>query len=436
MHFSSTRKNSPLVSFENALFAGQAPDGGLYMPTRFPALSSSWQRDFINRSYKELAFYILDQMVGDEFSPGGLESVVESAYTFEPRLIYTSGTEATLELYHGPTFSFKDFGAQFMAKCMGHFIKKKNREITILVATSGDTGSAVAHAYHNVAGIRIVLLYPANKVSPTQEMQFTTLGDNIAALEIDGTFDDCQALVKTAFSDQELQASTRLSSANSINIGRLLPQSIYYFWSAAQAKAEFAEDPVVCVPSGNFGNLCAGLCADRMGAPIVKFVAAVNANDVISKYIETGEYNPRPSTSTISNAMDVGRPSNWERIQFLFDNNYANITARMWSTSVSDKATRVGIKKSFDDYAYVIDPHTAVGTVGLQRYKEMFQQQSQPSIVLSTAHPAKFHEIVEDTLGENIVMPQTLQESLKRKKQTLRMPNNFDDLKQFLLVSA
>jgi threonine synthase len=433
MQLYSTRKKSPLVSFEEALFKGQAPDGGLYLPTEFPVLNESWQREYSQRSYNELAFYILDQLIGDEFSSSGLEEIINAAYSFSPQLTHNSDTLTTVELFHGPTLSFKDFGAQFMAKTMGHFLKNKKREITILVATSGDTGSAVAHAYHNVEGIRIVLLYPANKVSRTQEMQFTTLGNNITALEIDGTFDDCQAIVKTAFRDDDLRQRMVLSSANSINIGRLLPQSIYYFWSAAKIKTELGVEPTICVPSGNFGNICAGLCADLIGAPIDKFVAAVNQNDVIAKFNETGEYEPKQSISTLSNAMDVGRPSNWERIQILFDNDFSRITERMWSTSISNHETRSAMKRSFEDYNYIIDPHTAVGLEGLCRYNERFKQNARPALVFSTAHPAKFHQVVEETLGNNIEMPTTLKESLEREKQSIMMSSRFDDFKQLLL---
>lgn len=432
MKLFSTRQQSPLACFRQALFAGQAPDGGLYLPTEFPKFSSSWMNKFATLSYPDLAFSVLDQLVGDEFSPGGLEQVIEQAYSFQPQLSFLNDTDSVLELFHGPTLSFKDFGAQFMAKSMGWFLQDESREITILVATSGDTGSAVAHAYHNVAGIRIVLLYPSGKVSATQEMQFTTLGDNITALEVEGTFDDCQALVKAAFQDRDLKERMTLSSANSINIGRLLPQSIYYFWSAAKIISRTGQRPIICVPSGNFGNICAGLIGDRIGNYAKKFIAAVNANDVIAEYVETGEYRPRPSRSTLSNAMDVGRPSNWERIETLFDHDHKKITERMWSTSVNDKDTRAAMRHTFMDFGYVADPHTSVALEGLRRYRAKFAQQDSPALVLSTAHPAKFHEIVKESLDRAIELPPALRHRLDKQKKTHRMSTRFDDFKQFL----
>lgn len=432
MKLFSTRKNSPVVSFRQALFNGQAPDGGLYFPTTFPMIDQTVLQDLHHRPYQETAFYLLDQMIGDEFAPGGLETVVEQAYNFSPALVQLSENLAILELFHGPTLSFKDFGAQFMAKVMGHFLQNENRDMTILVATSGDTGSAVAHAYHNIQGIRIVLLFPSGKVSRTQEKQFTTLGDNITALEVDGSFDDCQALVKAAFQDRELAIRLRLSSANSINIGRLLPQSIYYFWAAANNKATHNDDPVICVPSGNFGNICAGMFAERMGAPIARFVAAVNANAVISHYVSTGEYLPRPSIRTLSNAMDVGNPSNWERIRLLFEDDYEKIVEKMWSTSISDESTIKAMQCAFEDFNYIADPHTSVGLQAIQKYIQKFESSDKPALVLSTAHPGKFHEIVEKALDRKIELPPALQDSLNRDKQTTKMADDFDELKQFL----
>ncbi len=432
MKLYSTRRNSPVVSFREALFTGQAPDGGLYIPCELPTMTPESLAAFTDKPYKEMAHYILQQIVGDEFGSGGLQTVIDRAYSFAPAISTLSENLAVLELFHGPTLSFKDFGAQFMAKAMGYFLQNEDREITILVATSGDTGSAVAHAYHKVQGIRIVLLYPSGKVSLTQEMQFTSLGDNITALEVDGTFDDCQALVKAAFRDRELRQRARLSSANSINIGRLIPQSLYYFWGAAKLKAMHGVDPLICVPSGNFGNICAGMLANRMGAPAARFIAAVNANAAISEYVQTGEYKPRPSVRTLSNAMDVGRPSNWERIVDMFDNDYDKIVERMWSTSVSDKATVAAMKRIYNQFSYVADPHTCVGLEAVRRYRQNQAPQQPPALTLSTAHPGKFHEIVEKTLGITVELPQALQECLKRKKQAQSMANDFDQFKELL----
>ncbi len=433
MKLYSTRKKSPIVSFHDALFRGQAPDGGLYMPASFPSLDVSTLKSFAGTSYKEMAHYVLEHIVGDEFSSQGLSDVIDRAYDFSPKLATLNGHTSTLELCHGPTLSFKDFGAQFMAKSMGYFIQHENREITILVATSGDTGSAVAHAYHHVEGIRIVLLYPSGKVSRLQEMQLTTLGDNIISLEVDGAFDDCQALVKKAFADQQVRDKMTLSSANSINIGRLIPQSIYYFWAVVNMMAAHGDEVLVCVPSGNFGNICAGLFANQMGLPVKQFIAAVNANAVVSEYIDSGVYEPRPSVRTLSNAMDVGNPSNWERIRDLYHDDYQSIKNRLWSTSVSDEVTEQTMKQTYSDAGYIADPHTAVGLQAIQRYRHKFpEDKDKPAVVLSTAHPGKFQEVVADALGFDIELPGALKACLSKEKQAAWMPNVYDDFKQFL----
>lgn len=433
MRLYSTRKNAPVVSFHDALFRGQAPDGGLYMPDKLPALEWTTLAAFAGKDYEELAFYVLSQLLEDEFTAAGLVDVIGKAYSFAPELVSIDAMTNILELFHGPTLSFKDFGAQFMAKAMGYYIQNENREITILVATSGDTGSAVAHAYHHVEGIRIVLLYPSGKVSRLQEKQLTTIGGNIIALEVAGTFDDCQALVKAAFNDQQVRERMTLSSANSINIGRLVPQSIYYFWAVIQMMATDGEKVLVCVPSGNFGNLCAGLFARQMGLPVKHFVAAVNANAVVSEYIETGAYKPRSSVRTLSNAMDVGNPSNWERIRELYQNDYQTIVERLWSTSVNDEKTRAAMQRTFAESRYIADPHTAVGLEALRRYRRVFPDDVRTSaVVLSTAHPGKFQETVHEALGIDIALPPALQESLTKEKQAVKMRNRYDDFKDFL----
>ena len=433
MKLYSTRQKSPIVSFHDALFRGQAPDGGLYMPASFPMLEPAKLKSLAGKPYKELACFVLSQVVGDEFSETGLADVIERAYTFSPKMSAIDARTNTLELFHGPTLSFKDFGAQFMAKSMGYFIQNENRDITILVATSGDTGSAVAHAYHNVEGIRIILLYPAGKVSRLQEMQLTTLGDNILALQVDGAFDDCQALVKQAFNDKDVREKLTLSSANSINIGRLIPQSIYYFWAVINMMASHENDVIVCVPSGNFGNICAGLFANQMGLPVTKYIAAVNANSVVSEYIETGEYAPRPSVRTLSNAMDVGNPSNWERIRDLFADDYQAIARKMWSTSVNDDVTLETMQRTYNKANYIADPHTAVGLEALRRYRQKFvEHRDMSAVVLSTAHPAKFQETVNDALGFDIELPPALATCLRKTKQATSMPNQYEIFKEFL----
>jgi threonine synthase len=430
MNLFSTRRQAPVVTFREALFAGQSPDGGLYMPTAFPTLPMD-ELAFLS-DYRQLAAAVLQHLLGDEFSPHGLETVVEQAYSFAPALVEINESTAVLELYHGPTLSFKDFGAQFMAKSMGWFLRDKSREITILVATSGDTGSAVAHAYHGVEGIRIVLLYPSGKVSPLQEKQFTTLGDNVFALEVDGTFDDCQALVKSAFRDCDLTEKARLSSANSINIGRLIPQALYYFWGVLTFKARYGQYPLVCVPSGNFGNLCAGLFAGEWGLPVSQYIAAVNANSVIPDYLQNGVYEPRPSLQTLSNAMDVGNPSNWERIQTLFDHDHNRISQKLWSTSVSDAET-LDTMRTTHQLGYIADPHTAVGLAAAVRFRQENRAvPCQPMLVLSTAHPAKFPEVIQQALGIKIPLPQILQASLQKEKKVMRLANSYHDLKELI----
>ena len=433
MQCKSTRAQSSVVSFRRALFTGQAPDGGLYMPVDFP----DFQRDLYDLAavdYQELVFRVLNPWLNEEIQDAELQQIIEKAYPFTPETVEINNTTSILELFHGPTFSFKDFGAQFMAKSMGYFMRDESKELIILVATSGDTGSAVAHAYHQVEGIRIVLLYPSGQVSRLQEKQFTTLGDNITALEVDGTFDDCQALVKTAFRDRDLNDKKSLSSANSINIGRLLPQSIYYFKGVLDLYDPDARAFIdVCVPSGNFGNLCAGLFAEKMGCPVNRFIAAVNSNAVVPEYIETGDFKPRPSVQTLSNAMDVGNPSNWERIQHLFMSSYEKIASRIWSSSVDDEATLQTMKSVHKATGYVADPHTSVGIEALQRYRKHNKTAAaKEALILSTAHPGKFQDTVNQALGCEIQLPAELQQCMQKPKQAESMSGRFKEFKEFL----
>ncbi|MBN2412208.1 threonine synthase [candidate division KSB1 bacterium] len=433
MKLYSTRDHSITVSFHDALFQGQAADRGLYMPQLFPLIGQDEFKNLAGLDFKELAYTIAQKYLADEISSTGLENIIQQAYHFAPALKQLDDFTFVLELFHGPTLSFKDFGAQFMARAMSYFVQDEHREITILVATSGDTGSAVAHAYHKVEGIRIILLYPSGKVSPLQEKQFTTLGNNILALEIDGTFDDCQSLVKQAFADDNLRKKVKLTSANSINIGRLVPQSFYYFWSVINVFFQLHKDILVCVPSGNFGNLTAGLFGHAMGLPVKKFIAAVNSNNVIPEYFETGEYKPRPSVRTLSNAMDVGNPSNWERIRDLYNNNYNSIKQHIWTTSVNDPVTIETMKQVYEKYHYIIDPHTAVGMRAVERYRDNVPADKfTPAIVLSTAHPGKFQEIVNDALNMDYKLPESLHNVLRKEKQTIKMPGSFKYFRDFL----
>jgi threonine synthase len=336
-----------------------------------------------------------------------------------------------LELFHGPSFAFKDFGARFMSRIMSYFLKKSDKEINILVATSGDTGSAVGTGFLGINGIHVTILYPSGKVSLNQEKQLTTLGQNITALEVDGVFDDCQALVKKAFLDKELSAKLNLSSANSINIARLVPQSFYYFWAYAQLKAE-GKPVVFCVPSGNFGNICGGLIARNMGLPVEKFIASTNVNDIVPHYLETGLFEPKPSTATISNAMDVGNPSNFPRMIALFDNDYDKVTEHVVGKSYDDEETKMAMKEVYDNYGYVMCPHTAVAYLGLDSYLQESGSEAN-GVLLSTAHPAKFDDVVDPILGTNITMPAELKEISEREKVAIPMSKNFKDFKSYLL---
>jgi threonine synthase len=433
MRLYSTRKTAPRATFRDALFKGQAEDGGLFMPERFSAVSWDELKRSTEASFKRTAEFICTTWLSDEITPAGIEKLCNNAYSFSPVLHKLDEFTFCLELYHGPTLSFKDFGARFMAHAMGYFVADETSLTTILVATSGDTGSAVAYAYHRVPGIQVVLLYPSGKVSSLQEKQLTTLGDNIRSIEVKGTFDDCQTLVKKAFLDRELLDRAKLTSANSINIGRLIPQSFYYFWSVAKMLENDRQRALVCVPSGNFGNMTAGLFAKRMGLPACRFIAAVNQNAVVPEYLSTGEYRPRASVQTFSNAMDVGAPSNWERIRDLYRDNHQLIAADLWSTSVNDAATLSAMKDTYDKWAYIADPHTCVGLQALARYRNEFPAQAKlPAVVLSTAHPGKFQDLINSTLNIRIDLPEALSVLLAEDKQSVLLRNSYDDFKDFL----
>lgn len=432
MRFISTRGKSSPATFRQALFHGQAPDGGLYVPVCFPTLSSQDWTGRLEVSYAEFCADIAERILAPEIPAVELRQILETAYTFQPTLTSLDPSTFCLELYHGPTLSFKDFGARFMARCMGYFVAGQSQELTILVATSGDTGSAVANAFHRVPGIRIVLLYPSGQVSPLQEKQFTTLGDNIVALEVAGSFDDCQSMVKQAFLDPDLRRKLSLSSANSINIGRLLPQSFYYFWCLSRLSAQDFKEVVVCVPSGNFGNLCAGLYAEKMGLKVGLFIAAVNRNAVIPAFLATGSFQPAKSVTTLSNAMDVGNPSNWERIRNLFRDDLESIRRRIWSVSIQDVETITSMQRSYHDWAYLMDPHTAVGMEALRVFRKKSGKYD-PAVVFSTAHPAKFTEIIKQALGFEPDLPESLAQAQSKSKSTVWLPKKFAIFKDFLM---
>jgi threonine synthase len=433
MKFRSTIPRSPEVSLRDAVLRGSAPDGGLYMPVEMPRLGSDFLERLPSLSFPEIAQEVGSLFVGKEIPTSALTDIVTTAFNFPVPLVALGERLHILELFHGPTLAFKDFGARFMARLMGYFVAESGKHLTVIVATSGDTGSAVAQAFLGVSGIRVVILYPAGRVSSAQEKQLTTLGENITALEVAGSFDDCQRLAKQALVDPSLAGKVTLTSANSINIARLIPQSFYYF--SAYSQLGSANDHVVfSVPSGNFGNLTGGLFAKRMGLPIAQFIAATNTNDVVPEFLRSGNLIPRASRHTISNAMDVGNPSNFARIVDLYDNDLHAIRHDIWGCSFSDEETLRVMHDVEQKHGYVLDPHTAVGVLGWQSFAKQNHGTTQ-GIVLATAHPAKFGETVARAIGARPEMPERLAAFLTRQKKSIAFPNRFAELQEFLLSS-
>ncbi len=432
MRYRSTSREAPLTSLRGAVLRGLAPDGGLYMPVEIARHSPEELEEFRRLPFTEVCFRVAKPFAAPDVPEEVLWQVVSEAINFPINLVSLSPGLHILELFHGPTLAFKDFGARFMARLMGYFVRGETRPLTVLVATSGDTGSAVAHGFLGVPGIRVVILYPSKRISEAQEKQFTTLGENITALEVDGTFDDCQRLVKQAFSDAELNKRAFLTSANSINIGRLLPQMFYHV--AAYRQLPVASVPlIVSVPSGNFGNLTAGIFAKRIGLPVAKFVASTNANDVVPEYLRSGEFHPRPATPTYSNAMDVGNPNNFPRLLDLCRNRLEYVQKEIWGHRATDDETLREMKAIHDRFSYIADPHTAVGILGWEAYKLEHAEPAQ-GLVLATAHPAKFADVVRKAIGIAPPLPDRLAAYLKRDKLSLPMSGIYDDFKQFLLA--
>lgn len=429
MKYYSTSNANHIVSLKEAVLNGLAPDNGLYMPERIPTFSQDFFQSLHEKSFADIAFDVAEAYWGEDFPLKKLKSIIGHTISFEAPLVEVEKNIFALELFHGPTLAFKDFGARFMSQVLGYFAEQQKSEIVILVATSGDTGSAVANGFLGIAGTRVVVLYPSGKVSEIQEKQFTTLGNNITALEVSGTFDDCQRLVKEAFLDPELQKGFLLTSANSINIARLIPQAFYYFYAWSQVKKR--DHAVFSVPSGNFGNLTAGLIAKKMGLPIAHFVAATNINDVVPTYLHTGNFSPRPSSTTISNAMDVGNPSNFARVLDLYQADWKNIKHDITGYSFTDEETREAMKKVFTESNYVLDPHGAVGYLGLKKYLQ--ENKNAIGVFLETAHPAKFRAVVEQTLKQSIEIPVSLKRFLTREKTTIQTPSDFFNFKKTLL---
>ncbi len=432
MRYRSTSGKAPLTSLRGAALRGLAPDGGLYMPVEIARHSPGELEEFRRLPFTEVCYRVVRPFAGAEVPDEILWQIVSEAINFPVKLLSLSPGLHILELFHGPTLAFKDFGARFMARLMGYFVRAETRPLTVLVATSGDTGSAVAHGFLGVPGIRVVILYPSKRISEAQEKQFTTLGENITALEVAGTFDDCQRLVKQAFSDSALNQRAFLTSANSINIARLLPQMFYHV--AAYRQLPVASVPlIVSVPSGNFGNLTAGLFAKRIGLPVAKFVASTNVNDVVLEYLRTGEFHPRPAKPTYSNAMDVGNPNNFPRLLDLCRNRLENVRKEIWGHRATDEETLAAMKSIHERFGYIADPHTAVGVFGWEVYKREHPEPSQ-GLVLATAHPAKFAEVVRRAIGSAPPLPDRLAAYLKRDKLSLPISSAYDDFKQFLLT--
>jgi threonine synthase len=431
MKYYSTNKKVEGVSLEDAVVKGLAEDKGLFMPNSIKALPQTFFDTIETLSFQEIAYTVADAFFGEDVEAEALKKIVYETLNFDTPIVHVTDDIYSLELYHGPTLAFKDVGGRFMSRLLGYFIQKQAKtKVNVLVATSGDTGSAVANGFLGVEGIHVYVLYPKGLVSPIQECQFTTLGQNITALEVDGTFDDCQALVKLAFMDAELNAHMKLTSANSINVARFLPQSFYYFYAYAQLKKlNKNKEVVMCVPSGNFGNITAGLFAKRMGLPIKRFIAANNRNDIFLQYLQTGQYNPRPSISTIANAMDVGDPSNFARVLDLYDNTHEAIKAEISGVSYNDEEIADTLKICFDETGYLLDPH---GACGYQALKDGLQE-NETGVFLETAHPAKFLETVERIIGQKVDIPQKLQEFMKGEKQSLELSKDFDGFKKYLL---
>ncbi|MEN9685970.1 MAG: hypothetical protein RLZZ28_1756 [Bacteroidota bacterium] len=430
MNYFSLNKTAPNVSFRDATVKGQAPDKGLYFPERIPVIDPSVISNIHAYSKEDLAFAVMQPYVGNEIDAASLKTIVAETINFPFPLVKINEQTYALELFHGPTLAFKDVGARFMSRCLGYFSRQSTGRITVLVATSGDTGGAVANGFLGVEGVEVVILYPSGKVSPVQELQLTTCGQNIKALEVNGSFDDCQAMVKDAFMDADLNSRLQLTSANSINVARWLPQQLYYFF-AYQQWADKKQAPVIAVPSGNFGNICAGLLAHISGLPVDHFIAACNVNDAVPEYLRTGHYASKTAVPTISNAMDVGSPSNFIRVMELFQHNYKSITALVSGYTVRDETTKTVIADVHQKYHYTLDPHGAVAWYALEQYLQQYPHKK--GMILETAHPVKFPDIVETMTGEKISIPDSALPLFSKEKKTVFMEASFSELKEWLM---
>ena len=438
MKYYSTNGKAPIADLQKAVVKGLAEDRGLYMPERINKLPKEFFDNIEKMSFQEIAYAVASAFFGEDVDPDALHDIVFDTLSFDCPVVKVKESIYTLELFHGPTLAFKDVGARFMARLLRYFTRdsrnsresRGSREINVLVATSGDTGSAVANGFLGVEGIHVYVLYPKGKVSPIQECQFTTLGKNITAIEVDGVFDDCQALVKNAFMDAELNQHMKLTSANSINVARFLPQAFYYFNAYARMKEQGkADNLVMCVPSGNFGNICAALFGHEMGLPIKRFIAANNANDIFYKYLQTGKYEPKPSKQTLANAMDVGDPSNFARIYDLYGKSHQRITSLISGSTYTDEQIRQTIRACYEETKYILDPH---GACGYQALADGLKD-GEIGVFCETAHPAKFKEKVDEILGIDVEIPERLANFMKGQKQSVPMSKEFADFKQYLM---
>ena len=430
MKYYSTSKQAPTASLAEAVVRGLATDKGLYMPEHIKRLPESFFEGIADMSFQEIAYHVADAFFGEDIPAEALKHIVYDTLAFDAPVVHVNDNIYSLELYHGPTLAFKDVGARFMARMLGYLENRGGGTVNVLVATSGDTGSAVANGFLGVEGIHVHILYPKGKVSAIQEAQFTTLGKNITALEVDGVFDDCQRMVKSAFMDSELNAHMKLTSANSINVARFLPQAFYYFYAYAQMKRMGkADEMVVCVPSGNFGNITAGLFAQQMGLPIKRFIAANNSNDIFYQYLQTGEYHPQPSVPTIANAMDVGDPSNFARILDLYGHSHKEICRHISGFTYTDDEIAETLKETYARTGYLLDPHGACG------YRALAEglQPTEQGVFLETAHPAKFYDTVKPIIQNEVQIPDRLQAFMKGTKQTVPMSAQFEDFKAYLM---
>ena len=434
MQYFSLNNNSKAVGFEKAVRSGLAPDRGLYYPQQINPLTDSFWNNFLSMNHHEIALAAIEQFVGDEIPKKELQKIVVNTLTFPFPVVELNQNISTLELFHGPTMAFKDVGGRFMARCLGYFNQTTTEKVTVLVATSGDTGGAVASGFLGVPGVEVVILYPKGKVSHIQELQLTTQGQNITALEIDGVFDDCQDMVKTAFLDETLKPHRNLTSANSINVARWLPQSFYYFFAVQELMKRKVNKPFVfSVPSGNFGNICAGFIARELGLPISHFIASTNQNDTFPRYMENGIFEPKPSVQTISNAMDVGNPNNFDRIIKLFNQDLYRLKNICSSYHFSDKETHKAMQELFENTSYIADPHGAIGYLGLQKYCE--ENPDIYGVFLETAHPVKFLDVVEKAIKTKVNIPPQIEEILDRNPEKTSI-SSYRELKNFLIDNA